>query len=160
MAEENKTQLDVARDALDDLHDGADRDTILAVVHRSLTVDRDIRSAEMVVDARSSQAATHRQSWWSEWMGCLIPLLLVPALFMAMPLLFSLGERIVSRPARTTATGTIERMEYTDGTAGDDLVGLECRVTSYHLLIELSDGHTLVIPNDAYRTLELNDRSK
>ena len=159
MTDERKTQLDLAKEAIYQLPEEADRDTILAVVHRSLTIDRDVRSAEMVVDARSKQAAP-QQSWWSEWMGCLLPVLLIPALFMAMPLLFSIGERIVSRPARTTAIGTIARLVYSDGTTDDDLVGLNCRVTSYHLLIERSGGETLHIPNEAYRNLELDDRTK
>ena len=147
--------VDIAIDALNGLPDSADRDAILASVHQSLTIERDVRSAQMIEDARSVTINKTPQSWWSEWLGCLLPLILVPLLFLAMPLLFSLGERIISRPARVTTSGTIERFEYSDQTTSDKLVGKHCRITSRHAIIDLQNDETLVIPNEAYRTIRL-----
>ena len=160
MAADSSTHLDLAKEALNNLPDSADRDTILAAVHRHLTIDRDVRSAQMVVDARAAQSASHSQSWWSEWMGCLLPVLLIPALFLAMPLLFSLGERIVSRPTRTTATGIIDHIEFVDGSTDESLVGRKCRVTADHVLVDKSADEMLVIPSEAFRTLQLKDKSE
>jgi hypothetical protein len=151
--------VDAAIAALQHLSAGADRDTILATVNQRLTVERDVRSAEMVMDARDATLAPRQRSWWYEWIGCLFPIILIPALFMAMPLLFSLGERIVSRPARTTATGIIERIEYNDGTTDDTLGGKQCRITSFHVMVDAPDKTRLIIPNEAYRKITLKSEA-
>jgi hypothetical protein len=156
MPDAQHSLLERAREALESLPATADRDDILATIHRRLTIDRDVRSAENLIEARETIANSGKSSWWSEWMGCLIPALLIPALFIAMPLLFSIGERIMARPARTTATGTIKVLEYSDGKLDESVVGLKCRITPEHVLIESKNGETIVVPNDSYRRIQLN----
>ncbi|TWT56078.1 hypothetical protein [Allorhodopirellula solitaria] len=103
----DSTYIDRAREALDDLPDTADSHEVLAAIHRKLTLDRDIKTAEQIAESRAAVQSRSSSAWWSDSLGCILPFILVPAFFIAMPLLFSVGERILSRPARTTARGTI-----------------------------------------------------
>ena len=74
-----------------------------------------------------------------------------------MPLLFSVGERILSRPARTTAAGTIVNLELAGDASAESLVSLPCRVSSYHLLIDMPNGNLTVVPNETVLALELDE---
>ena len=74
-----------------------------------------------------------------------------------MPLLFSVGERILTRPARTTATGTIVNLELAGDASPESLIGLPCRVSSYHLLIDMPNGNLTVVPNETLLALELDE---
>lgn len=149
--------VDNARDALSALPESADSHDVLAAVHRRLMLDRDVRSAEQVADSRLASPSKSGTSWWFESLGCIVPALLIPAFFIAMPLLFSVGERILSRPARTSASGTIVKLDLIDGGNVDSLIGRSCRVTADHLLIESSNGSLTVIPNESVLILELDE---
>ena len=153
----DSTYIDRAREAIAELPDTADSHEVLAAVHRRLTFARDVKTAEQIAESRASVQGQSSSAWWSDSLGCILPIILVPAFFIAMPLLFSVGERILSRPARTTAAGTIVNLELAGDASAESLVSLPCRVSSYHLLIDMPNGNLTVVPNETVLALELDE---
>ena len=150
------TDVELARLALEQLPENADSHTILAAVDQRLKLERDVNIANEVVAARKETAAVTGSGWVSDAFGCLAPLLGTALFFIAMPILFSVGDWIFSPPARGTASGKIADLVLVNGTDTKALQGRPCRVIIDHLLIELENGQTTMIPNAAVVQLVLD----
>ena len=161
MPESNpQTERAIAEEVLASLPRDATATDILLAIHQRLSLDDTIEHAIAMRESRISHQEPSRWSKLTEALGCLIPILLVPAFFVAMPLLFSLGEKIVSRPARTVERGVIGRIVMDDGSEDSTLAGRSCRIVSSHVIVDENDGVTCLVPNESYRLIEIVHHDK
>jgi len=148
---------EAASEVLGALPDSVTANDILLAIHHRLNLDDQLETAKSLHAMRTEPPSQSAFSAVLDSIGCFIPFLIVPLIFVAMPLCFSLGEKIIQRPLRTIDNGTIKSIALNNGADTSGLVGRSCKVFSSHLVVEMADGTTTVIPAEAYSMLKISD---
>lgn len=150
-----RSAKDIARAVIDGAPETASINELLLAIHSQSDLIFALKSQEMMRKWNQPQS----RSMWekvSDAFGCLIPVLIIPLIFILMPVLFSVGDFLVSRPVRTIQAGSI--IDFINQ-AGEPLVefrGLQCRLYSNHAIIVRDNGSVTIIPNEQYQSITLN----
>jgi hypothetical protein len=138
------------------LDDNVSLREILYAIHQSVSLDETIDMQRHFAAMRQMNRAP--KSKIRDALGCLAPALytavILAVVFTAMPILFSLGDKILGRNPQVVAAGTVHQLVLTDPrTESVNLhQGKTVRILAQHL--EIDDGDTRIfIPN--HRVMEI-----
>lgn len=146
----------VAAKILESLPNEVTTEEILLAIHQRNKLDSTLEYAQLRKDTDKGEPRSVADSFY-DVLGCLFPCVCIALTFIAMPFFFTVGEMIVKRPERTIRAGTIQSISINENPVRSDLVGNNGKVTRSHLIVETPDGNTLLIPNEAYSSVQLVD---
>jgi hypothetical protein len=143
----NPNAKEQAEAVLRALPDDATADSIAYAIWNAGRFQSNMEMEGILAESRNEPPPT--ESIWSLMKGCLIPVIGIASVFLLMPLLFGLGDKLFSKTARPVRTGIIEKLTLD---SGPDHTGFECFVHEGWIVVKR--GGEILIPASRVESLQ------